>query len=149
MEGERGGQRVKNQDSNRDTIQVMCSSCRQVHPKTVSLNQKVSPRLHNVLFFLHVMTAYETIRTSMRFQDQKEKPASSGGVATARYADILYPKHYLPLTDGDKLFVERALCEFPPIRCTAIQIQIHRSYTLHLFFLWTILPIHRARLPRS
>lgn len=34
------------------------------------------------------ISAYETIRTSMRFQDQKEKPALSGGVATARYADI-------------------------------------------------------------
>lgn len=91
----------------------------------------------------------------MRFQDQKEKPVSSGDVATARYADA--DSKVPTLTDRvekkkKKLFVERALCEFPPIRCTIqiqIHIQIHRSYTLHLFFLGSILPIHHARLPRS
>lgn len=46
-----GSESKESRDSHLDTIQVMCSSCRQVHPKTVSLNQKVSPRLHNVLFF--------------------------------------------------------------------------------------------------
>lgn len=73
----------------------------QLEPKGISSSTQRS-------LFLHVMTAYEIIRTSMRFQDQKEKPASSGGVATARYADILYPKYYLPLTDGDKTLCRKS-----------------------------------------
>lgn len=44
----------------------------------------------------------------MRFQDQKEKPALSGGVATARYADIFTQSTTYCLTDGDTLQKEHS-----------------------------------------
>lgn len=63
----------------------MCGSCREVHSKTVSLNQKVYPNVFPSPKTFLITEQKKKTRTSTRFQDQKEKPISSGGVATARY----------------------------------------------------------------
>lgn len=55
---------------NRDTIhQVMCSSCRQVHPKTVGLNQKVT-------FFFPSLS--HKLKDLLEQQDEYEISGSKG-----------------------------------------------------------------------
>ena len=60
---------------------VMCTSCREEHPKIVSFNAKVS-RLHERNADMGMLIWWG--RTRSRFQDQEVQPTLYGDVKTAR-----------------------------------------------------------------